>query len=319
MHASETTYILGSGAVGFPLAVHLASAGRAVIAVRTGRDDVARGAITIGVRNGPDRVSASIETVSLPKLARLDGLVAVTAKSYANEAIASALKSKAINGPIVLMQNGVGVERPFLEAGLAPIFRCILYVTGQRTAEHEFAFHPISDSAVGIVTGTDKELEKVVRSLTTAGFPFCAERSIQRQIWKKAIINSVFNSICPLLDVDNGVFARDKEAARLAEEVTGECLALTERLRIGLTANELMEQAMRISKGSDGQLISTLQDIRNGRETEIEFLNLEIARIAASLQPPIHLHKTELLGRLVREKSAQHRQKDRGNEADRTS
>jgi 2-dehydropantoate 2-reductase len=38
---------------------------------------------------------------------------------------------------------------------------------------------------------------------------------------------------------------------------------------------------MRISTGSK-QLISTLQDIRNGRQTEIESLNLEIARLAAS-------------------------------------
>lgn len=36
----------------------------------------------------------------------------------------------------------------------------------------------------------------------------------------------------------------------------------------------------RISEGSTGVPVSTLQDIRSGRETEIAYLNLEMARIA---------------------------------------
>jgi 2-dehydropantoate 2-reductase len=69
---------------------------------------------------------------------------------------------------------------------------------------------------------------------------------------EKAIINSVFNSICPLLDVDNGVFVRDAETANLAREVVRECIALTERLNIRLSESELIEQIVLISKASEG-------------------------------------------------------------------
>ena len=68
---------------------------------------------------------------------------------------------------------------------------------------------------------------------------------------------------------------------------------------MGLSESELMEQLTRISKGSDGQLISTLQDIRAGRQTEIDYLNLEIARVAASLQPALQLPRVELLGTMI--------------------
>ena len=68
---------------------------------------------------------------------------------------------------------------------------------------------------------------------------------------------------------------------------------LTNRLNVGLSETEVMQQIMLISKGSQ-QLISTLQDIRNGRQTEIESLNLEIARVATSLQPALHLPRIEL-------------------------
>lgn len=286
------------------LAAYLASDGRNVVAVRTSRNDVSAKKITIAVRSDVDAVlEVPVETVSLSKLTKLNGLVAVTSKSYANNAIASALANKVVTGPLVIMQNGVGIEKPFLKSQFAQIYRCILYVTGQEASRNEVTFRPIASSPVGIVKGLESDLEKCVEALTTRGFPFHAERNIQREIWRKTIINSVFNSICPLLDVDNGVFARDEEVAKLAREIVGECVILAESRGISLTESELMGQIMRISKVSEGVLISTLQDIRNGRETEIEYLNLGMARIASSTEPKINLGKTELLGKMILAKS----------------
>jgi 2-dehydropantoate 2-reductase len=310
MSPKETIYILGCGAIGFPLAAYLANGGRTVVAVRTSRKDVPQGTVTVTVHNGANRISMPVGTISLSRLAGLDGTIVITAKSYANKAIALELKDKAATGPIVIMQNGVGVEKPFLEAHFSPIYRGILYVTGQATSEYDFTFRPVTSSPIGIVNGNEAGLKKCVEDLTTDGFPFRSEANIQRETWKKAIINAVFNSICPLLDVDNGVFVRDEETANLAREVVRECVMLTDRLNLGLSESELMEQIVRISQGSDGQLISTLQDIRSGRQTEIEFLNLEIARVAASMQPGLHLPRTELLGKMILAKSLQQRRKE---------
>jgi len=303
MDSNENIYILGSGAIGFPLAVYLADAGRRVVAVRTSRDDVPKSTITVTVRNGENHISTPVETISLSNLTALDGTIVIATKSYTNKAIALELKNKAPTGPIVIMQNGVGVEKPFLDAHFTPIYRCILLLTSQATSEYEFTVRPIASSPIGIVDGNEYDLKKCVEDLTTDGFPFRAEVNIQRDIWKKAIINCVFNSICPLLDVDNGVFVRDMEIANLAAEIVRECISLTDRFDMGLRESELMEQIMRISKGSDGILISTLQDINGGRQTEIESLNLEMARVAAEMQPGLHLPGTELLGRMILAKS----------------
>lgn len=309
MGPKETIYILGSGAIGFPLAAYLADAGRTVVAVRTSRNDVPKSTITVTVNNGADRISIPIGTISLSKLTDLDGTIVIATKSYANKAIALELAQRAATGPVVIMQNGVGVEKPFLDAHFSPLYRCVLFITSQATSEYEFTVRPITSSPIGVVDGNESGLKKCVEDLTTDGFPFRSEANIQRDIWKKAIINSVFNSICPLLDVDNGVFVRDEEIANLAEELVRECVTLTDRLNMGLSQSELMEQIMRISKGSDGILISTLQDIRHDRQTEIEFLNLEMARIAASMQPRLHLPRIELLGKMILAKSLKQRQK----------
>ena len=60
-----------------------------------------------------------------------------------------------------------------------------------------------------------------------------------------------------------------------------------------------MQQIMRISEASNGVIISTLQDIRNGSETEIDYLNLEIARIASATTPRINVGKTEFLEMMI--------------------
>jgi 2-dehydropantoate 2-reductase len=306
MHNQETIYILGSGAVGFPLAAYLTNAGRNVVAVRTSRNDVPKSTINVTVQDGTNRVTAPVETISLSSLTSLNGTLVITTKSYTNPAIALLLKERKATGPLVIMQNGVGVERPFIDAGFAAVCRCVLYVTSQPTSEFQFSFRPITASPIGIIAGPEAELAQSVEQLNTNGFPFRAETNIQKEIWKKAIINSVFNSICPLLDVDNNVFVRDEATTDLARQLVKECITLTDRLNIGLSESEVMQQIMRISTGSK-QLISTLQDIRNGRQTEIESLNLEIARQAASLQPPLHLPQTELLGKIILAKSILHR------------
>jgi 2-dehydropantoate 2-reductase len=302
---TRTIYILGSGAVGFPLAASLAAAGRRVVAVRTSRADVAYRTVTVTLRNGPDRLETVVETVSLAGLRELDGPIVVAAKAYANDAIARELAGRGAAGPIILLQNGIGVEQPYLDAGFPSIYRCVLYVTGQTTGEYEFQFRPVTASPIGVIAGTEEELRRCVAALTTETFPFRAEADIRREIWRKAIINAVFNSICPLLEVDNGVFARDEDAAGLAREVIRECVMLTDRLGLELSAPELLEQLLLISRRSDGQLISTLQDLRGGRSTEMPFLNTAIAGVAASLEPGIELPRVALLGRLVAAKAAQ--------------
>ena len=305
MDTAQTIYILGAGAIGLPLAAYLAHAGRAVVAVRTSRGDMPRRTVTVTLQSGAQELRAPVEMISLAQLDQIAGTVVVAAKAYANAALAAALAGKRAAGPVVVMQNGVGVEQPFLDAGLPTIYRCVLYITSQAAGEDRFTVRPVAASPIGVVAGDPAGLDGCVAALSTEGFPFRAEPNIQREVWKKAIANVAFNSICPLLDVDNGVFARDPAAAGLARQLVRECVALTDRLGLGLSEQELMEQILLISARSDGQLISTLQDIRAGRETEIASLNLEMARIAASLEPGLHLPRVELLGRMIAVKATE--------------
>ena len=102
MGSEKTIYILGSGAIGFPLAATLANAGRTVLAVRTSRKDVPKGTITVTVHSAANRISAPVETISLSRLASLDGTIVITTKAFANKTIALELEDKAATGPVVI-------------------------------------------------------------------------------------------------------------------------------------------------------------------------------------------------------------------------
>jgi 2-dehydropantoate 2-reductase len=120
-------------------------------------------------------------------------------------------------------------------------------------------------------------------------------------------VNSVFNSICPLLEIDNGVFHRNETSLKIAKRVIEECLAVCKEKGVSLSVDEVLESLLLISKFSDGQLISTLQDIRNNRKTEIETLNFAIVNMAIALNLENSARETRLLGELTKLKSELHK------------
>jgi 2-dehydropantoate 2-reductase len=79
-----------------------------------------------------------------------------------------------------------------------------------------------------------------------------------------------------------------------------ECLCVAGEQGVNLNLAEVMDSLLLISRSSDGQFISTLQDIRNHRPTEIATLNLAIAGMAATEQAIL---QTRLLGQLTLLKS----------------
>lgn len=303
MSEHQKIYVLGCGAIGMSLTACLANHGRDVVAVRTSKDDVPAKKIPITVVGDASELKVQVETVSLSKLTDPNGTVVVSAKSYANGRIAEALLNKRFRGPIVILQNGLGVETPFVDANFKEIYRGVLYATAQIISENEVRFRQVDSSPVGSIQVDNNDVEKRVDLLNTPAFQFHSERNLETAIWKKTIVNSVFNSICPLLNTDNGIFHRDQKAFGLAGEIVAECVEVARAGGILLTKSEVMEQVVQISRRSEDVLISTLQDIRNGKETEMESLNLELVRIGNSLKPAVRLERTKLLGELVQAKS----------------
>jgi len=296
----DPVYIIGAGAIGKVLAVCLNNDGKKVVLLRGSVDNGESHKENIRVMlPSQEIIEAEVTIDTLSNRRSLEGLTVLCNKSYGNAALAVALKDKIGCSPLVLLQNGLGVEQVFMD--FPSVYRCVLFATSQPVSDTKLNFKPVAVSPIGRVIGGDENsLGHIAALLNTPYFGFRAEGDIQPIIWKKAIVNSVFNSVCPLLETDNGIFHRNPQALQIAESLVAECLCVAEGQGINLNRAEVMDSLLLISRSSDGQFISTLQDIRNHRPTEIATLNLAIAGMAATEQAII---QTRLLGQLTLLKS----------------
>jgi 2-dehydropantoate 2-reductase len=300
----DTIYIIGAGAIGKALAVFLKLEGRNVVLLRASIDDEVHyyESIEIEMPDG-SRLSASVEVSSLSNFDQLYGLVILTNKTYGNERLSKLLTSKIVNAPIVLLQNGLGVEEAFIGAGFNNIFRSVLFVSCQLLSDNLIRYKPADVSPVGLIKGNHEDLMLIIKQVSNPFFLFKASDDIQTVIWTKAMINCVFNSVCPLLETDNGIFFRNEQALAIAKEIIGECITIANLKGIYPDFEAVIERLLLISKSSDGQLISTYMDILNKRNTEIESLNFAIGAIAGELGKKDTVKETKLLGDLVKIKS----------------
>ena len=297
-------FIIGAGAIGKVLAVSLQLANRNVTILRGSVDDKESYTEKIQVElSDKTLLEAEVEISTLSNFTTLNGLIILTNKSYGNPHLSQVLKGKANNSPIVILQNGLNVEQPFIDNGFAEIYRCVLFATSQTITENKLRFKPVALSPIGIIKGNNDNLHSIVEQLNSDNFRFKAETDIQHVIWKKAIVNSVFNSVCPLLEIDNGVFHRNEKALDIAKRVIAECVLIANAAGVLLSGQEVTESLLMISKASDGQLISTYQDIKNKRKTEIETLNFAIVNVAEKLGKSSAVTETRLLGELTKLKS----------------
>jgi 2-dehydropantoate 2-reductase len=299
---SKNLYIIGNGVIAKALAVALTINGRKVTILRGSVDEQAVYSENIQVEIEDKILQADVMISTISNHETLDGIILLTNKSFGNEELADKLKLKTKQSPIVFLQNGLHIENSFSDRGFTQLYRCVLLATSQSITKNKVRFRPVASSPVGVIKGSASVLHNIVDELNTDIFSFRAEADIQTVIWKKVISNCVFNSICPLLETDNGVFQRNSAVLQIAKTVISECLTVANEHGILLTMEDVLQNVLFISKMSDGQKISTYQDILNKRETEIETLNFAVAK-AAHVAGKASVPVTALLGELTKIKS----------------
>lgn len=308
---NQDIYIIGSGAIGKALAVFLKRKKKSVQLVRGSVDHVPNQESLLTVVGKNDTFTERITTTAFSNLSVVNGIVLVTTKTFANAQIAQKLSAVKGDFSIVLLQNGLNIERPF--KNFNNVYRCVLFSTSQLMSNNEVRFKSVTASPIGNLEGKNEVLDDLIGQISSPQFEFRKEPNMIRYVWTKTIANCVFNTICPLLETDNGIFHRSKEAKNLAKEIVEECVSVAALKEVFLDKNEIMENLLLISKKSDGQLISTYVDILNKRPTEIESLNLEVAKIATDMGQPELVKNTGLLGHLILTKSMETKAKQQGS------
>ncbi len=230
-------------------------------------------------------------------------LVIVFAKATGTAAVAAAAAG-AIGPATVLLtlQNGLGNIEALrahapderLLAGVS-MYGTELVAPGHIIAlgSGETVFGPVSPSGQAAA-------ELAGAALNAAGIPTRVTTDAMEVIWAKVAFNCVMNTVCSIGSIPVSALARYDDFDALALSVLGEIAAVAEAEGVTVdTAAALRVMKAQFDPAASGShLASMLQDLMNGRPTEIAQLNGAVAERAARHGIPAPANA--LITRLIR-------------------
>jgi len=150
--------------------------------------------------------------------------------------------------------------------------------------------------------GPSHHAERMGLTLAAAGLPTRVADDVLRVVWAKVAFNCVMNSLCAIASIPVSALARydgfDALAGSILREVAA--VAAAEGVAVDTEAALRLMKAQFDPAASGDHLASTLQDLMNGRPTEIAHLNGAIASRAAThgIDAPANTLITQLIGLL---------------------
>lgn len=202
------------------------------------------------------------------------------------------------NTPIILMQNGYGIERDWLEVGLPlTLWRALSFVCVSQVNTNLIVHQDYGRVVIGPVgTINDEGLQQVVTTLQESGLDIRISNNIQEDVWKKQCWNVAFNGLSvtegfkttkALLE-DPVSFERVKA---LMKEV--QSLAQYEGIQI---SDELLETLMDNTRKMIPYYTSMCLDAKEGRDLEIQAIYKNMQAFALEHNCP-----TPQIDRLIQE------------------
>lgn len=262
--------VIGPGAMGCLFAARLADSGVSTTLVDYREDRAERLAKNgIVVESASGALTASVRC--LTRVPDKTNLILLLVKSYSTDHV-----SVPRNIPVLTLQNGLNsAEMLSARIGSANV---LCGVTSEAaTWVSEGRVKHVSSGTTTIGSWTSCPIADALEVLTSAGFSVEETESPGKAIWQKAAVNAAVNPLTALLNVPNGRLLELREVRQLMRDLVVEAtkVAATEGYRFDYS---LVEYAEEVCEQTAENVSSMLQDIRAGRQTEIESLSGEILR-----------------------------------------
>lgn len=276
--------IIGGGAIGRLMAVMLDSCGE-VILVPSSRSftTLQGGALSVkGVVNKKAKIQVrELRTLSTEEMNQ--AIIVVCVKAFVVRDIISDLSSL-LNpeNTVCLLQNGLGIQafsQPLVRREI-PCVRGLVRVGSRSVSPTEVECTGIGGISLAPCVSSMKEAaERVGVLFEKAAIPVVYKESAVRAEWEKCLLNVVTNSLCTLLECENGVVNSDPEVKSLAEKLLQESAEVARSEGVDFSPAELRAVFEAVAKVA-ANTNSTLMDIRARRRTETEYLLGEVVRRA---------------------------------------
>lgn len=294
--------IVGAGAMGSTLAALLGDV--MYIAIVCRNPQRAAEIIRHGVRtSGLFETSARPVVVrSIADLQNVGGVsvLFVATKTTSIPAVAEELKpvlrriSQDRNGAfIVSFQNGIECARELMGLLDYPrVLRMVLYI-GATSPDLDGAVKITLDQPPHYIGTLDPAYRRIcyriASVLSSAGFHTCVASDIEKQVWRKGILNAATNPVCALVNANIDQVLRSPARAIVAALVAeGIAVATAHGVALG---DEYVSHSYNFLEHARGHTPSMVEDIRERRKSEIGQLNRQLIEHGRRLRIPTPTHE----------------------------
>ncbi|PKM84665.1 MAG: 2-dehydropantoate 2-reductase [Firmicutes bacterium HGW-Firmicutes-11] len=147
-----------------------------------------------------------------------------------------------------------------------------------------------------------KRMEEIAALFNQAGLETEVTENVTGLLWDKLLVNVGINALTAILGVTNGKLVETRESESLLEQAVEEGKKVAEARGVRLNHSDPVAHTKEVCRATAENRSSMLQDITNGRKTEIDMINGAIVREGRAVSIPTPVN--ELLTLLIKSKEA---------------
>jgi 2-dehydropantoate 2-reductase len=203
---------------------------------------------------------------------------------------------------VLTLQNGYGNSD--LIAEVVPKSRILIGTTSHGATvlgTGQVQHGGVGETIIGALTDENRSIILDVQKMfQQAGIETTLSENPLGLVWGKVLINVGINALTALYEVKNGQLLDSPAARLLLKDAVSEGERVVRAMGICLPYADPVEHTLKVAYRTAENISSMLQDIKNGRNTEIAFINGAIVKEGKQRNIPVPIN--EMLVRLIQGK-----------------
>jgi 2-dehydropantoate 2-reductase len=209
-------------------------------------------------------------------------LLIITVKSYDTAlAIRQAKKIIAKKTCVLSLQNGLDnigtitqvVNREQLIAGVT--IHGVLFIKSGHIKHTG-----IGQTFLGELNGKlSLRIQNISNIFNNAGIQTVISNNIEKELWRKAIVNSCINPITAFFNCKNGYLMENPILEKMVERVCAESVNIANSHGIQIIYQDMIRKTKKVIHETFDNYSSMLQSIKRGKKTEIDSINGTFVKI----------------------------------------
>ena len=299
----ERVCIVGAGAIGSLLIGHLGTVVETTVLTR--REEHAKSLNEQGLKvSGKSELQTKVIASTKPAdLGEID-LVIIATKALAVEASAKMIAGHFPNAHVLMIQNGLGCEEMVHKYGEWPLISGVTFMSGTRHSDTHVEYELDTATWLGPWAETNaryEDVKQVEELFISSGLIAEAYEDLLPHQWSKLIFNSAINSISAVTDLPHAKpFALQdniEDLGNLVLDMMNEAKQIAAARGVSLADDPWLMNVNAVNRGSTSgedyaHVPSMLDDVRNKRLTEVDWITGSIVREAKKAGVPAPYHET---------------------------